>query len=180
MLELTIGGEELYDEATSKFTYAPTFDLELEHSLLSLSKWESKWETPFLSTNDKTTEQVLDYVFFMIKTPGVKFEITSSFTPANLEAVNDYINSAQTATTFGTGQQGRGRREIISAELVYYWMTAFNIPFECEEWHLNRLFALIRICNIKNSKEKKMSSHEINNRNRELNAQRREQLNTSG
>jgi hypothetical protein len=102
------------------------------------------------------------------------------FSEKNLQKINDYIESPQSATTFGVMPQQKSKGETITAELIYYWLVAFNIPFECETWHLNRLFSLIRICNIKNSPQKKMSRHEISNRNKELNARRKAELGTKG
>jgi hypothetical protein len=180
MLKLIIKGDEVYDEATNRFGTVNDIVVELEHSLLSVSKWESKFEKPFLANTEKTVEEIVEYVRFMIITPGLPPEVLNRFTNAHFEAVNNYINSKQSATTFGQMPDRRGPGETITSELVYYWMVQFNIPFECERWHLNRLFSLIQICNIKQSKPKKMSKGDIARRNRELNEQRRAQLGTSG
>jgi hypothetical protein len=180
MLRLIVGETELFDESQNKFIRTDGTVLELEHSLVSLSKWESKHEVPFLSAGEKNTDQIMDYIRFMIISPGVNPEILSELSQENLEEINAYIESKQSATTFGMMPERKGRGEVITSELVYYWMVAFQIPFECQHWHLNRLFSLIRICNIKNSKPKKMSRSEMAARNRELNAQRRAQLGTAG
>jgi hypothetical protein len=186
MLTITINGEELWNEITESFEIASenTIILELEHSLVSLSKWESKFEKPFLGKtkkDEKTTEETLEYIRLMILTPNVPPDIFSKFNQTHINEINNYIDSKQSATTFGTmPKQKRGSGEIVTAELIYYWMVAFNIPFECETWHLNRLFSLVRICNMKNSKPEKMSAHALAQRNRELNDQRRAELNTSG
>lgn len=180
MLTITIEGEEFYDEATEEFHTVGDVVLEFEHSLVSLSKWESIHQKPFLGSENKTTEEVVSYIYCMLKTPGVSFETINQLSNSNLTKINDYIESPQSATTFGIMPQTRGRGEIITSELVYYWMVAFTIPFECEDWHLNRLFSLIRICNIKNSPGKKMPRHEVASRNRELNEQRKAKLGTSG
>lgn len=154
--------------------------LELEHSLVSLSKWESKIEKPFLDASQKTSDEVLEYVKMMTLTPDVPDDLYTRLTPKNFEEINDYINAKMTATWFSE-LGGRSRnREIITSELVYYWMTVFNIPFECDRWHLNRLFVLIRICNEKQGKQKKMSRREIAERNRALNEQRKKDLGTTG
>lgn len=116
----------------------------------------------------------------MIITPNFPPDTLQRLTQSDVGKINAYIESSESATTFGVMPQRGGRGEVITAELIYYWMVAFGIPFECENWHLNRLFALIRICNIKNAPEKKMSPGEIAKRNRELNAARRAQLGTSG
>jgi hypothetical protein len=169
----------MFNDATQEFTTEGDVVLELEHSLVSLSKWESKHEKPFLSSDDKTIEEVLEYVRFMTLTK-VPEETFSRLSEANVEAINNYINAKMTATWFNDQPGTPQSREVITAELIYYWMIAFQIPFECETWHLNRLFTLIRVCNIKQSKPKKMSRAEIAARNRELNAQRRAQFKTKG
>jgi hypothetical protein len=180
MLRLIVFGDEFYDEVTEQFTTVGDVVLELEHSLISLSKWESEFQKPFLAPGEKTTKEVFDYVKAMILTKEFPSDIVSRFSSENMNQVNEYLDSKQSATTFGYMPKYTGRSETITSELIYYWMVAFNIPFECETWHLNRLFALIRICNVKNSKPKKMSRSEIAARNRELNAQRRAQLGTTG
>lgn len=180
MLRITVPSTELFDESTGKFVEVAGADLELEHSLFSLSKWESEFTKPFLSTPDKTPEEIMAYVYHMIVTPGISRNITLAFTEENIEAINSYMEGSYTATTFGDLPKKTGRHETITSELIYYWMVAYSIPFECQFWHLNRLFALVRICNIKNQPEKKMSRHEIAQRNRELNAKRRAELGTKG
>jgi len=179
MLKITVPGDENFNDETQEFESTGDFELELEHSLISLSKWESKHKKPFLEKTSKTPEEILDYIKAMIVTPLYPDDIFIHLSQENINQINDYIESAESATTFGMmPEQGKG--ETITSELIYYWMVAFTIPFEVETWHLNRLFALIRICSIKNSKPKKMSRHELAMRNRELNAKRREQLGTSG
>jgi hypothetical protein len=180
MLELTVGGEEFFNEETNEFYTSGAKKLQLEHSLVSLSKWESKFQKPFLEGNAKTLAETEAYIYFMIKTPGVDSDIVSTFSQEHHKTILDYINSNQSATTFGDLPERRARGEIITSELIYYWMVAFNIPWDCQKWHLNRLFSLIRICNIKHEKPKKMSRAEVARRNAELNAKRREQYNTRG
>jgi len=180
MLTIVVPGVEMFDEGSQEFVSVDDVTLELEHSLISLSKWESKHEKPFLSTIDKTLEEIMDYIEAMILNPIYPENIVRVLSSDNLQAINDYIESKQSATTFGSIPERRGSGETITSELIYYWMVAFQIPFECERWHLNRLFALVRVCNVKNAPAKKMSSSEIAARNRELNAQRRAKLNTKG
>ena len=182
MLTITILGEEIFNEETMEFSNIGNIALELEHSLASLSKWEQKWEIPFLGPQEKTNEQLLDYIRCMVLTPGVPENIVGHMSQANIDEIQAYIEAPSTATTFAKEAKGRGGREIITSELIYYWMASFQIPFEAENWHLNRLFSLLRIASIKNSKQgnKKMPKNEIAARNRELNRQRREQLNTTG
>ena len=180
MLTIVVLGEEFFNEETEEFETVGDIVLELEHSLFSLSKWESKFEKPFLGEDLKTPEEIMGYIEAMISDPKIPRGVISRLSQKNLDQINAYIESKQSATTFGQMPERKGRGEIITSELIYYWMVAFNIPFECEYWHLNRLFALIRICNIKNSDPKKMSRHEIASRNRDLNARRKAQLQTSG
>ena len=181
MLTVKVHGEEYYDEETSEFVSPVRFVLELEHSLASLSKWESKWEKPFLGNEEKTDEQALDYIRMMTLTPNVPPEVFHALSEANYEAINTYIGAKMTATWFreDTSPAPKGK-ETITAELIYYWMISLNVPFECENWHINRLFTLIQVCNKKNAPQKKMSRRDLANRNRELNAARRRDLGTSG
>ena len=180
MLRLILKGDEVFDEESQTFDTVGDVTIDLEHSLISLSKWEAFYQKPFLSSEGMTGEETIGYIKAMIMTPDVDPDILNRFTQKELDRVRDYIESKESATSFGMMPQSSGRGEVITSELIYYWMVAFNIPFECEHWHLNRLFALIRICNVKNSKPKKMSKHEIAQRNRDLNAKRRSELGTSG
>lgn len=180
MLKIIIEGDELWNEKTEEFSSVNDLEIELEHSLVSLSKWESKYQKPFLSVNDKTPKELFDYLEFMIITPNVDLGVLYQCSQKVIDEIQEYIDSPQSATTFGRMPERRGPGEVITSELIYYWMVAFTIPFECQYWHLNRLFSLIRICNIKNSKPQKMSRHELAMRNRELNAQRRKELGTKG
>jgi len=180
MLIITVGAVDIYDEKTDKFGTQGGFELQLEHSLVSLSKWESEFEKPFLGKDSKSPEEVLAYIRCMVMTPNPPGDFLQKLSKENLEAINAYIDRKMTATWFSEQPGTPQAREVITSELVYYWMTVFEIPFECENWHLNRLFTLIRICNIKQSKPKKMSRAEVAARNRELNAQRRAQLGTKG
>lgn len=180
MLKLMLQEEEYYNEETETFETVESVEIELEHSLISLSKWESKFKKPFLSPDQKTSEEILYYIESMIISPIHPSNTFELLTQKTIDKINDYIESSESATTFGSMPERKGRGEVITAELIYYWMVAFNIPFECEYWHLNRLFSLIRICNIKNSPQKKMSRNEVSQRNRELNAVRKAQYNTNG
>lgn len=179
MLTITIPSVEMWDEKSEQFVYMQETTLELEHSLVSLSKWESKWEKPFLSSKDKTEEEVSDYIKCMTITPNVNPIVYACLTADNISTITNYINASMTATTFSDTNNKPGR-ETITAELIYYWMIALNIPFECQEWHLNRLLTLIKVCNIKNTPPKKRSKRDIMSRNAALNAARKKQLNTRG
>ena len=175
-----IVGEEYFNEEDQTFSIKEGVELELEHSLVSLSKWESLVQKPFLSTDEKSPQEIRQYVEAMIISTDYPPDIVRRLSRENMQEINAYIDSPQTATTFGAMPETRGRGETITSELIYYWMVAFNVPFEVERWHLNRLFALIRICNLKNSKQKKTPKHDLAARNRALNEQRRAKLNTKG
>ncbi len=183
MLTIEVHTLEGYDESRQKFVAAETVRLDLEHSLVSLSKWERIFKKPFLSKNEKTSEETLSYVQLMTLTPNVPPEVFVKLTQPenahNIKAISDYINDSQTATTFKE-TPGPPNHEIITAELLHYWMIAVNIPFECREWPLGSLFALIRVCNLKQSPPKKMGRQELAQRNRDLNAQRKAQMGTTG
>ena len=180
MLELHISTGEAWNEITEEFVYGEEKTIVLEHSLVSLSKWESKWHKPFLTQKDKTREEIKDYVRFMTITQNVKPELYDCLTAEHYKKINDYISDSMTATWFSKEPSGRGSRKQVTAELIYYWMIANNIPFECQKWHLNRLLTLIKVCNIEQQPGKKMSSKEILRNNAAINAARRAQLNTKG
>lgn len=180
MLQITIPAVDLWDEAKEEFVSRKEQTLQLEHSLVSLRKWESKWCKPFLSSKNKTQEEVIDYVKCMTLTQNVSPDTYNYLTADNINQINAYIEAPMTATTFTEEKGKKGSREIITAEIVYHWMIALNIPFECQKWHLNSLLTLIRVCNIKNQPPKKRSKRDIMSRNAALNAARREQLNSRG
>jgi len=180
MLRITVPGDEAFDELNLEFTTQGDVVLELEHSLVSLSKWESIFEKPFLGKDDKTVEETLAYVKAMTLTSDVPDKVYEKLSEDNLQTINNYIGAKMTATWFADEPGAPKTNQVITAELIYYWMTVFQIPFDCEHWHLNRLFTLIRVCNIKSAKPKKMGRSEMAARNRELNAQRKKQLGTRG
>lgn len=180
MLQIIIPASELWDEKTDQFVQTKEQTLQLEHSLVSLSKWESKWCKPFMSKTEKTSEETIDYIRCMTITQNVDNNVYNSITSEIIEQVSAYIEAPMTATTFSNDNKNVINREIITAEIIYYWMVALNIPFECQKWHLNRLLTLINVCNIKNQPKKKTSKRDILSRNAALNAARRERLNTTG
>ena len=180
MLKLVVGGTESFDEATQQFVLVGGFELQLEHSLVSLSKWESEFEKPFLAEEDKTPEELIGYIKAMTLTQEVPPEVFAQLNEANFTAINTYINAKRSATWFSEAPGAPRAKEIITSELIYYWLTVFNIPFEVENWHLNRLFTLIRVANVKSAKPEKMSRAQMAERNRALNEQRRAQLKTKG
>ena len=180
MLLITVPAMEKWDEGKQEFIYNRAQTLQLEHSLVSLSKWESKWCKPFLSNKEMTLEETIDYIKCMTITQNVPSEVYENLTRKNLADVSAYISAPMTATTFTDNRKGGHGREIITAELIYYWMISLRIPPEYQKWHLNRLLTLIKVCNIKNAPPRKMSKSAIMNRNRSLNASRRQQLNSRG
>lgn len=174
---------EVYVEATNEFVKIPgmkAYKLQLEHSLVSISKWESKWCKPFLSKTEMTTEETIDYIKCMTLTQNVPDEVYNNITQEVIEQISKYIDSPMTATTFSNHNNGRASNEVITSELIYYWMIAQNIPVKFEKWHLNRLLTLIRVCSLKNAPPKKMGKQELASRNRALNEARRKQLNSRG
>ncbi len=179
MLKIEVKLAELWDAEKQEFSFE-TFDLELEHSLVSLSKWESIFEKPFLGDGEKSSEEIIAYIKAMVLTPEVPEKVFHMLSEENYQEINAYLDAKHTATTFfDQGNQGRSR-ETVTSELIYYWMITFQVPFECERWPLNRLMTLIKICSVKSQKPKKMSRSELAARNRQLNEQRRAKLGTKG
>lgn len=178
MLTITIPETELYDEVRNEFINIKEQKLVLEHSLVSLSKWESKWHKPFIGNTTMTNEETIDYVRCMTVS-SVDSNVYRCLTSEHMTRIKDYIEDPMTATTIKESQK-KGRREIVTAEIIYYWMVAMNIPFECQKWHLNKLLTLINVVNIKNQPKKKMSPKAIAQRNASLNAARRKALHTRG
>lgn len=169
MLTITLPSTDDVDE----------LELHLEHSLVSLSSWEAIHEKPFFSREEKTEEETKSYVLQMVLDPNPPGNFLDRLRREDYEAINLYINSKQTATFFHE-DNSRKSSEIVTSELIYYWMISFQIPFSCETWHLNRLMTLIRICGIKNSKPKRMSRQAQAEQYRALNERRRAELGTSG
>lgn len=181
MLYINVEDKELWDSEKEQFVYSKGQTLKLEHSLVSVSKWESNWNKPFLTTKEKTIAETLDYIKCMTMTQNVKDEVYNSLSSENIQAVNDYISNPMTATYIHKPKPIKGiKQEIITAELIYYWMITFNIPFECQKWHLNRLLTLIDVCAVKSSPPKKRSRREILEHYRHVNEKRKEQIGTSG
>lgn len=180
MLRITVPGVEQWDESREEFVSTKDQALQLEHSLISLSKWESRWKKPFLTKNDKTREETLDYIKCMTLNQNVDPEVYEHLTDENIRQINAYISDPMTATFFSDDKNAKTGREIVTSELIYYWMITLNIPDRFEKWHLNRLLTLIKVCNVKNQPPKKRSRREILSRNAALNAERRKRLNTKG
>lgn len=185
MLTLKIPGREFFDESkgeNGEFIKTDPVTIHLEHSLVSLSKWESKWEKSFLGTTNKTEEQTKSYIRDMTLEDDVDPLVYEALTEEHYTAISDYISAAMTATTVPEAESSK-KGETITNELVYYWMVSMNIPFECQHWHLNRLLMLIRVCSVKNTppgKAGKLSKAEMAAKRRQLNEQRRAQLGSRG
>lgn len=182
MLRLTIPAQEFWDEENEVFIYTKEQVLTLEHSLVSLSKWESKWGKPFITKGMKTTEETIDYIKCMTITQNVNPIVYEQITDEHIEKVNKYVDAPMTATWFSDDDEPKGKSnsEQVTSELIYYWMIAFGIPSEYQKWHLNRLLTLIKVCNAKSKPQKKKSFKEIVNRNRMLNEARKKKYNTTG
>lgn len=183
MLRVTIPETTLFNNKTNKFIDIPETTLDLEHSLIALSKWEAKWHVRFLSPSTKlTTEQYLDYIKCMTITRNVDPNVYLAIPQSVMNQITDYVKDPMTATNIkahGTGHSANHGEEV-SSELIYYWMTAYNIPWEAEKWHLNRLMTLIQIANEKNKPGKKMSKADILKQNHALNASRRARMHSKG
>ena len=171
---------EGWDEEKEEFVEPKYKVLQLEHSLVSISKWESKWHKVFLTKEKKSLEETIDYIKCMTLTQNVDPEVYDHLTNSIIDQVNNYISDSMTATYISEENSGPTSRETITSELIYYWMVALNIPPEYQKWHLNRLLTLIKVCDIKNQPPKKRSKKEIMARNAKLNAARRKRLNTRG
>ena len=179
MLYITIPGVELWDSAKEEFLNTKTTTLALEHSLIAVSKWESRWHKAFLTKEQKSREETVDYIRCMTITQNVDPVIYNTISDDIIAEVYEYINDPMTATTIKSDNK-TPNRQIVTSEVIYSWMCALNIPFKCEKWHLNRLITLIQVRDIENSPPKKMSKNELANRNRELNAERRKLYKTKG
>lgn len=186
MLTITIQKKRLWDSKNEVFVNTKEQILSLEHSLVSLSKWEAKWHIPFISEEKKTHEQTVDYVKSMTLTQNVDDITYDMLTKENLEEINCYIDNKMTATWFAEpiGPKPRPTKKVTTSELIYYWMISLEIPFECQKWHLNRLLTLIKVCEVKsksaNTNSNNKNKKEMLSRNAELNAARRKQMGTSG
>lgn len=180
MLEITIGAKELFNEDTEEFSYTKPYKLVLEHSLVSLSKWEMKYQKPFLSQVEKLPrEELLDYFRFMTITQNIPDEAYEYISKQEENQILSYINNPMTATWFSKSEQ-KPSREVVTSELIYYWMIVNNIDWKAEKWHLNRLMTLIRVCSIKNSSGQKMNKRDIMKENAKLNAARRKASGSHG
>lgn len=180
MLELHVGGTEFFNEDTCEFIPSKETVLKLEHSLISVSKWESKWHKPFLGNTEMTQEELFDYIRCMTITQSPDPTVYDRLTVDDVSKIRDYMADTMTATWFNDRGMPKSRQKAVTSELIYYWMIALQIPVEFERWHLNRLLTLIRVCNIENSPKKKMRTNEIMRQNASLNEQRKRAMGTRG
>lgn len=180
MLTIVLPESEGWDPVKNEFISVKETRLTLEHSLMSLAKWESKWEKPYLDDKPKTAEEIYDYIRCMTVSNNVNPEVYNFLTEENLLDIQKYINAKMTATTINDVRSRPMKKDVITAEIIYYWMITLNIPFECQKWHLNRLLTLIRVCSIKNTPPKKMGRSATISQNRQLNAARRAKYNSRG
>jgi hypothetical protein len=179
MLTIKLPSKEYYDNDKNEFILTKQLTIQLEHSLVSISKWESKWKVAFLSKEEHSVEQTKDYIKSMIVTPNIEDDVVDRFDSDDINKIKEYIDDSMTAAKLPIDRKG-GSREVITSDVIYYWMVALNIPFDCQKWHLNRLLTLINICNIKNAPPKKMGKKEILSRNASINAARKEALQSKG
>jgi len=179
MLTIHIPAEDGWDEKNNCFVELKARTLQLEHSLVSISKWESITEKTFISNRKISTEETMLYVKCMTITQNVEDDIYNRLTDENIQQINEYIDRKMSALYFPKEGTQHGSQESITSEVIYYWMIALNIPFECQKWHLNRLLALIQVCNIKN-KTGKISKKALMERNRAINEARRNKFKEGG
>ena len=180
MLTIVVPAVEEWDEINNVFISSKAQTIQLEHSLVSISKWETKWRIPFLSETEKSVEQQLDYIRCMTLTQNVDPSVYRRLSVENLQQISEYISTDLTATTFSKRSRRGNRKQVVTSEVIYYWMVALQIPFECQKWHLSRLITLIRVCEEENQPNKKMSKRQIMQRNAALNEARRKKLNSRG
>lgn len=181
MLSINIPETELFDEETDRFMKVKPQSLNLEHSLISISKWETNHCKPFLTKEKKSTEEILDYIRCMIINPPKNVDIVKAFTSKEINEVIEYINKKKTATTVTFfSKQPHSKQETITSELVYYWMFSAGIAIECEKWPLDRLFALIKIFGAKNAPKQKGTNREYKRMQSDINAKRRAALHSKG
>lgn len=183
MLGITVPAVELFDERTSKFISIKEETLLLEHSLASLSKWESLHEKPFLGKEEKSNEETLSYIKCMTISPVNDLDVYKRLSAGNHKDVGDYIDLKMTATWFNESAESKpkgGTGEVVTAEIIYYWMVSLNVPLECQHWHLNRLLTLVKVINLKNAPPKKMGRRDAAAQRKALNEQNRAKMGTRG
>lgn len=180
MLTISTNGGEFFDEKTGEFRSVKGQTFSLEHSLISLSKWEAKYHRSFINNGPETEEEMIEYIRCMTITQNVDPCVYRNLSYDNVLEIKKYMEDPMTATWFSDKQNPKSRQKTITAELIYYWMFQLNIPIQFEKWHLNRLLTLIRLCDLENAPKKKMKSKDVRKQNSELNRMRRERLGSNG
>lgn len=189
MLEITVPADvdEGWDEVKGEFVYKALNKprtLQLEHSLVSLSKWESIWKKRYFPVENRTIDEIISYIKCMTITKNVEPEVYERLIHNQklINRITQYINDPMTATTFSRNIPGSNssQNENISSELIYYWMIDNGVPVEFEKWHLNRLLTLLRVCNAKRGTGKKMSQSEIMRQYKSINEANRAKFNSKG
>lgn len=174
MLKITVPGGEFYDESRNRFVTVPKTNLQLEHSLVSISKWESIWRRSYFNSPPQTDKERRDYIRCMTMTQNVNPDVYDSISKKQMNQIFAYCESPMTATTVSAKPDPSKKRKIVTSELVYYWMIEYGVPFDpCEKWHINRLMMLLTVCSEKNKPQKKMSKAELAAHHRAVNAARR-------
>lgn len=179
---IKIEEQEMFNSETNEFYIIKATEFKIEHSLVSVSKWESKWHIPFLEESfAKTDEMLIDYVKCMTISQNVDPRVYENLSASVIKEINEYIEDPMTATVIKSRNQKKYGGSYVTSEIIYYWMIAQNIPVEFEKWHLNRLLTLIQVCSEKNSTDnKQMNKRDILNQNKMLNAYRRNKYKTKG
>lgn len=183
MLTIEVPDLELFNQQTEEFIYIKATTLKFENSLVSISKWESKWHVPFPCYQTKaiaeineiafTEENFIDYLRCMCITQNVDPEIFKYLPYESMMAIKNYMEDPMTATKVSHIQTTQHKERIVTNEVVYFWMTSYQIPFEAAKWHINRLLTLINVASVENAPKKKMTSAETANKYRAINAARR-------
>lgn len=178
MLRIIVPGGEYYDENKGEFVYRKDQELQMEHSLISISKWEARWRVAYNKERQKTPEEILDY-FRCMTINRVDPEVYDRLTEKNISDIINYMNEPMTACYFNNDSPVKSK-DTMTSEMIYYYMIVLGIPFECEKWHFNKLMALIEVCSIKNKPEKTMSRADLLRKNARLNAARKKAHHTKG
>ena len=178
MLQLEIGALDLFEEETSTFYVLDPTTIQMEHSLLSISRWEAEWKKPFFAREAHTEEQWISYFKYMTITRNVDPLVYTYLSEANRKAITDYISDPMTATSVNNGTSSSN--SIVTSEVIYGWLVSLQIPFEVEKWHINRLTMLVQVVNASMSKGKKLPMSEVYSQQREINAMRRAAHNSKG
>lgn len=180
MLEIYVPGNEFWDSSKEIFIKTKPQKICLEHSLVSIYKWEDKYERSFLNSSEMSYEEILYYVKCMTITQNVDDNLYYSLTEDNWKEIIDYIEKPHTATKINHNKNAPKNREIITSEIIYYWMISLGIPLDCQKWNFNKLMTLIEVCSIKNQPKKKMSNRDIYKSNSAINKARREARRSKG